>query len=32
MDKEAFITCVINHCRQDKDTADYIKETEWVYG
>lgn len=29
---QAFITCVIKHCRRNKDTADYIRETEWVYG
>lgn len=28
---QAFITCVIKHCRRNKDTADYIRETEWVY-
>lgn len=28
---QAFITCVIKHCRRDEDTADYIRETEWNY-
>ena len=29
---QAFITCVINCVRAEKDTADYIREAEWVYG
>ena len=28
---QAFITCVINCVRAEKDTADYIREAEWVY-
>lgn len=28
---KAFITCVIKHCKRNKDTADYIKEKEWKY-
>lgn len=29
---EAFLTCVIKCVIKEKDTADYIKETEWTYG
>lgn len=28
---EAFLTCVIKCAIKEKDTADYIRETEWVY-
>lgn len=28
---EAFLTCVIKCVIKEKDTADYIRETEWVY-
>lgn len=28
---KAFITCVIKCARAEKDTADYIREAEWVY-
>lgn len=28
---QAFITCVIKHCKRDKDTADYIRAEEWKY-
>ena len=29
---KAFLTCVIKCAAKEKDTADYIRETEWVYG
>lgn len=28
---KAFLTCVIKCAAEEKDTADYIKETEWMY-
>ncbi len=28
---KAFLTCVIKCAAKEKDTADYIRETEWVY-
>ncbi len=28
---QAFITCVIKHCKRNKDTADYIRAEKWEY-
>lgn len=29
---KAFLECLIKHVKEDIDTADYIREAEWVYG
>ena len=29
---KAFLTCVVKCVAKEKDTADFIKQTEWVYG